>query len=228
MKKITFLLCALGTLSSAYATVDNVCQGNSSNLHCSSGTIENLKFRGIVDIEGTTVTNLVNIIGELHASKAHLNRAYVVGNSYLTSTIIKDVEVIGNVHSNDLNIMGSTKIVGQFNGENSIFHSDTKIVGAINCKACIFKTPVTFIGESVFRNSTLENLFLSTHHSEFYGSKVNDIRVKKPNDGHDQIITISENSIVHDVYFESQKGTIYLSRDSKITGSIQGGNIITK
>jgi hypothetical protein len=230
MKRFNVALLILGIIGSTNVLADNVCQKNYANLRCGSGIVESIDFRGFVDIEGTTVSNSVNVSGNLDATNAHLNRIHVRGNAYLTSSTATDsMEVTGNVHANDVNILGSTDVVGNFNGSHTIFQSKAKIVGKTDCKVCTFKANATFVGELYARNSDfLGNLLLSTNNSEFYRSKTGDITVKKPSEGQDQTITLKENSIANNITFESGTGLVILMGNSKVKGSVQGGKIITK
>lgn len=231
MNKITALICALGIIGSANTMADNVCQKKYANLRCGSGMVESIDFRGFVDIDGTTVSNSVNVTGNLDATNAHLNRIHVKGNTYLTASTATDfMEVTGNVHANDVNIVGNTNVVGNFNGSHTIFQSETRVVGNIDCKVCIFKANTTFVGEVNARNSDfLRDLMLNANHADFHNSKIGgDIMVKKPSDGQDQTITLSENSIVNNIVFESGRGIVVLVDTSKVKGSVRGGKIIRK
>lgn len=230
MKKISKFLCITTALISTNLFANSICSDKHGTLHCGAGAIDNIEYRGYVDIDGTTVTNKFNVNGEVSIQNANINQFFVRGSSHLTKANIKgSMEVIGNIHAKNSEIFDSAKIVGDLYGNAMTFNSSANIVGTIECEECLFKSDVTMIGDvSIAKSQFLKKLLLNAKNSTFSNAKINDVLVKKPSQDEVQTVHLNENTTVHNIKFENQKGIVVLQGGSKILGTIEGGKVVTK
>jgi hypothetical protein len=229
MKKISKLI-AIATVSTSLNAFADVCVEQHGTMHCTSGTVNEINYTGIVDLDGTTVTGVFKVLGNADIQDGHLTTMYVRGVTHLEDSNVRNsMEIIGNLSAKKSEITGTTKIVGDLNGRNLTFGNNTNIVGTINCDQCVFKQDALLIGDVTLNNSQIQtSLLLNAKNSLFSTTKLNDITVKKPTADEQQEIQLKNGSLAHNITFENQKGIVVLDSTSKITGAVVGGKVVTR
>lgn len=227
MKKVLMMFLLAGSI---HAAENPICTDKYGVMRCSSGTIDSINYRGIVDLDRTTVNGIYKVLGNSDIQNSHLNDVYVRGSVHINRTDIrKEMEIIGNTHANNVEILGSTKVVGDFFGTDTVMSSLANLIGTIKCDHCKFKNDAALFGDVDISNTEVMGLtILNAKTSSFSASKLNNITVKKPSRDEEQIVQLKDSTIVHNIYFENHKGFVVLSGKSKITGTVDGGKIETK
>ena len=228
MKKIFMYMCVISMFLPLTTFASGICDSNHGTLTCGSGTINDISYTGFVDADGTTVSNSVDVWGDVSIANSHLNIIKVTGESRLKKTdIAGSLKLMGRVNANDVQINNSAKITGDIYAKIAIFNGVTNIIGLIECEHCVFKTNVDVVGDIKTEYSEfLSDLTLDTSKATFINTKLNDIIVKQPHDYDSQTIYLKNNSKAHNISFASQKGIVMLSDTSQITGLVQGGKIV--
>lgn len=229
MQRFFIYICLTTVILSVNTFADSVCSDKHGTLRCGSGSIDNVDYRGYVNIDGTAILNKLNINGDVDIQNAQVNQFYVRGGSRISKTNIKgSFEVVGNAHAKNSEFINNAKIVGDLYGNSLIFDSQVNLVGTIECQDCIFKNSSIMIGDINITNSQfVKPLLLNAKNSSFSNSKINDISVKKPSQDEVQIIHLNENTEAQNIRFENQKGIVVLQGGSKIFGKLEGGKIVT-
>jgi hypothetical protein len=229
MKKMNIVLLLAGFVSSFNAYSGDVCNQVFGSLHCGKGEVDVIDFRGLVLIDGTTVTRSVKVLGSTTASNARLNDTEIMGNSafeYITAT--GKFNLTGSLAAEDITIYGEANINGAMAATRCKFLSDSKLIGDTALNSCIFKGNSTLIGQFKIENTQFEkNITINTRKSKFSNSRVNDIEVLAPKDGQEQLIVLSNNSLVHKITFESGRGKVMVKSHASVS-SVDGGQIIRK
>jgi hypothetical protein len=230
MKTIAILLCAAGLGVSTSSLADSVCIAKYGMLHCKSGIVDSLSYTGMVDVNGTTVVNSLDIWGNVSLINAKLNSIKIKGNTNILKTTANgEVSLTGNITINEVDFHNTSAIIGDLFGSHITFYSTSKIVGTIECTKCVFKGDTTLIGEIILVDSELQaSLQMNFKKADFTNTKVNDVLVIHPDDDNDQTLYLKGLSKVHNITFEGGKGIVILSDNAEINGYVQGGKIEKK
>jgi len=159
--------------------------------------IENIDAKGIVQLEGTWVTEGLCVVGTLDAECARIGCARVNGCAFLTNTTIDwDICINGKADLKCSNFQGVTEICGVVEAFNCIFEDILQIESSyVELNACSVEDLY------IFRNSNCDC-------------------------GPLQIVKIAHGTNVEgDIVFESGCGRVFLDRCSTISGAIYGGFI---
>ena len=228
MKKIFTFMCVFSMFASCAAFASGVCDSKHGTLTCGSGTINDISYTGFVDADGTTVSNLVDVWGDVSIANSHLNIIKVTGETRLKKTdVAGSLKLMGRVNANDVLINNNAKITGDIYANRTTFNGVTNIIGLIECEHCVFKTNVDIVGDIKTEYSEfIGDLTLDISKATFINTKINDITVKQAHDYDSQTIYLKNNSKAHNISFVSQKGIVMLSDTSQITGHVQGGKIV--
>ena len=142
---------------------------------------------------------------------------------------------VADVHANGTANLNGTTVTGDTIVNGTLHSHGAKLARVdVNGSACIKDSQVS---QTAMINGTLKSQH-STFASDIrLGSTLStldhtntvNIDVTADSSGHDQLIYVSDASTVQgDITFNSGKGIVYLSKDSKITGQVRGGKIINK
>ena len=97
-----FLFLGVLCMSSCYAN----CTKSFGSLHCGADTEENISFSGNVTLDGTTVTNNLDVNGQLHAISANISKANISGNSDFSQAVIsKKCNITGYLKADKSNFI---------------------------------------------------------------------------------------------------------------------------
>lgn len=229
MKKPQLLFSLFGIFVVLNGWADSVCHSKHGILRCGIGTVQTIDYNGYANLEGTTVSGMLRVEGNADIHNAQLHQMFGRGLMHLTKTTIADtLEVVGTVEANEVELLGPNKIVGDFYGNHVTLATTAKMIGTVDCQFCIFKNDVWLVGDiTVAHSEFLGAITLNAKTSIFSYTKMHNILVKKSSDNEEQVIQLQEGSSVHDIIFESQTGKVMLSKHAQLTGTVQGGKIIT-
>lgn len=230
MKKVPAALLVMGLVGSTNIFANSVCSGLFGIMNCGKGTVSTVDFTGIVNVDGTIVTNAFDVLGNVEMKNANITNMHVRGMNQINNTEINGyMDITGDVHGDHLKINGSASIVGNWYGKNAVFNASTKITGITNCENCTFNNFATLTGSINVSNSQFfSSISINATESEFKQTKLQDILVKKPSNNNNQTITLSQNTTVKNITFENQNGTVVVIGSSKIMGRVEGGRIINR
>lgn len=228
MKKKSLLMGILGVFISTGSFANEVCKNEFGTLRCGSGMVDDINYLGYVDANGTTVSNMVSVRGNVTANNTHFNNVSIKGESHFTnSEIVGQFQMTGNINTKEVNFDNKADITGNFFASHTILRDATNVIGMINCEYCTFRMDTTIVGDITIENSQfIKNLMITTKKANFSSSKLNDLYIKKQNEDVEQVVYLNKGSQVHNVTFENQKGVIILSGNSQINGNIQGGKVV--
>ena len=111
MRWILFVLCAAAPIFANSPRADAPKSGTSSY---GAETLSSLEMLGTVKLQGTTISHLLKITGNLTASNAHLHQVEAVGNVSLNNTsVAQELEVIGTIKAVDSTFEKPISFLGQ-------------------------------------------------------------------------------------------------------------------
>jgi len=228
MRKIKTIMLIAGVISSSAAIANNVCKKNFAMMECGRGTVSSVDFTGMVEINGTTVTNSFDVLGNVEMRDANITNMHVKGMNEIKNTQINGyMNITGEVNAERTKISGTTNITGNWFGKNNYFNSVTRIVGVTNCNNCTFNDRVTFIGIAKTIDTQFNsNINIKSRESEFIRTKLQDITASKPSKNEEATIILSRHSTARNIKFEGTYGTVILKDGSRITGRVEGGKVI--
>lgn len=232
MKKISTLFCYLMITSTQTVFAENsICQSNNGVMRCGPGTVNELNYRGYVDIDGTTITDYFDVLGQVDADNAYINRFHVRGQTQLRKTNITTLmEVNGDVRANDIVVSSPMTIIGSLYAGHGTFASSVNLTGTIHCDTCLFNDKTFIVGNIKINNSEFAREITMTISNAFFSnSKLKDIHVMPTNDNNEeQAIYLKENTLAQNIKFDSGKGVVFVSNGSRIMGTVTGGKIINQ
>ena len=187
-------------------------------------------------------------IGDIFNGTTHLHdRNYQVitinGPANLEKVKASSLIVNGPLQFSDISVESSAEIHGPVvNSKNGVF-KDLKIIGPINgekiiCESLVVMGPVIIsdlevkekmqvIGMMNVKRASIKDLEVTSDKINLTDSKIRNIIVNKNNDKVQKLI-LDRIIVSGDISFESGKGMIELSRDSKIAGKITGAIVANK
>jgi cytoskeletal protein CcmA (bactofilin family) len=229
MRKNKILVGVIVLIIWANTYANNVCGGYFGILTCGNGEVDNINFLGDVHMEGTRVLDKTRILGMLDANYSHFKFLNLRGEISLRKTEVDaDAVLTGYVKATEVHFYASLDLRGNLSARDFYVKGWAKIFGSIDCQNCHFNQNSTFVGDVQFKDSQLmAPALIDAHVINFVRTNANDIKIKYPNDGREQVINLIDASTVHDIKFENGKGIIYVSKNSVITGSVSGGQVIS-
>lgn len=225
-KKFAFAFTlALFTTAALYAAT---CENHYGILRCSKGFVDDIHFRGAVDLKGTTVSHSFWVQGNAEIQNSHLNATFNRGISRVTQTVIAgSLEIVGVFDANQTEIINTAKIIGDFYGDHVTLARSSHIVGTVECHSCQFREDATLTGDVATNYSKFDGeLILNAKNSSFENSQLNNIHVTKPRNAEKQVMHLRQGTVVKDIFFESGEGIVVLHDNAKILGTVTGGKVI--
>lgn len=96
MKSIFFILAIISSMGLTPCYAD-VCQYKFGSVSCGYGTVENVTANGTAILNGTTVTNQLNVNGELTAIHASINNIHCSGSCILSESTFSSNTIISGI-----------------------------------------------------------------------------------------------------------------------------------
>lgn len=224
MKKVLGVFLVLAA-TQGYA--DSVCTNKQSNMNCTQGVVNGMKFKGNIIFDKTTVNGLASLQGNSDIQNANFDKLNLSGNASLVSSNVNNIKVKGSVYAKDVNVKGDTNVLGKFYGANTTVDNNVKLVGIIDCDHCTFKKNTALYGDVVMSDSeVLGSLSLNSARNAFYQTKLNDVVVKKSSHNLKQTITLNHGTTVNNIRFEGEGGVVMLDDSSTILGKVENGTVV--
>jgi hypothetical protein len=111
MAACMFSFLMIGVTNACYA--DDVCKTSAGTTFCGSGTTKNVDAVGYVNIDGTTITDHLGVMGKVSAANANIGSVKCIGEMSIKGSVIQNgFEIIGFVNAASTNFLGSIEITG--------------------------------------------------------------------------------------------------------------------
>lgn len=112
MKWIFLALCI--SFASIFAISPKADAPKSGTSSYGAETLQSLEMLGTLKLQGTTISSLLKITGNLSASNAHLHQVEAVGNvSLINTSVAQEVDIIGTVKAVDSTFEKPISFLGQ-------------------------------------------------------------------------------------------------------------------
>lgn len=172
---------------------------------------DSLTVNGALNFDDLKIEKMLNVNGYAGGKSLSCDNFIINGALEADEVHAKTGTVNGSLQGNSIHIENDLTVHGSLEGSKIKVFGKTEIYGAISAS-----------------NSTFDDIEISSSEAEFKGTTTNNITFKKPRKVERiQKITLKNQSIVKgDIVFESGKGEVYMSGDSKVLGTIKGGTIV--
>lgn len=140
----------------------------------------------------------------------------VDGNATTKNSGFTSINVDGSLHTSNSIFTGNTVVNGAFSGDNSKFGSAT-MNGSFKCNVCTFNKNLHISSDAVtFSTVKAKNIIIQTQSTGLFSSKKT------------ASLYLKNNSVVDNITFQNGQGVVYTSKNSKITGKVVNGKIVSQ
>jgi len=228
MNNITAIIIAISIGSSSAVIASPVCNKNFGILECGSGTVPTISFTGLVEMNGTTVSESFDVLGDVDIQSADITNMHLKGMGKIKNTVISGyINVTGEINLNKIKIAGPATITGNFLSKNVELTSTAKMIGITKCDSCAFHSSADFVGELTIKNSQFDsNISIEAKEAEFTNTRLQNIYIKKSPQHDEETVVLAKNSSVKNITFEDGNGRVIVSTGSHITGRVDGGKVV--
>lgn len=230
-KLIRFLL-FIAFICCQKSFADNpVCNDVVGVLHCGAGNIDNIDHLGDVYLSGTQVNNLLSVTGNVQADNADINEVNITGNLDASHLVIHGaLHTTGIFRVDNSNFGALAVITGNVDGHHDVFSNETRMTGDVIVRSETFKATSTFTGGLTAEASRFNSpITLNACLAEFSQSTTADIQVTPQKNCPDDVEKLYLRDKTHvngNIFFPGGNGQVYISKDSIISGKVNGGTII--
>jgi hypothetical protein len=227
MKKISSILFFVSMIFCGSVFADEVCKESAATLYCRQGSVDSIYFKGGVNLDQTKVLNGADISGGLTASGADFDTLTMRGSTVLTSSKVnRSLNARGQFNAKQVTLLGDSVISGNFVAMDLAAKSSIVISGSTYCQDCQFDSKATFSGAVRLINSKFNsNLEIFARDASFTDSTLQDIVIKIKTEDKPQVLILDGATTVNNITFVNQKGTVFVSKESKILGTVIGAEV---
>jgi hypothetical protein len=211
MKKLLILVSCLWVTHGALAEQPCKVKIPSKGLgECSAGTMQHMVLMGGANVDGTTVTGDVRVLGNLNAKNFTVEQSLrVKGNTNLTSSkIMGEMNLSGDLKAKETSMGGGTVNGSVFLSQSAVT-SDFDIKGNLHAVKTKFEGEVIVAGVKIY----LEN------------STIGSLVIEPTNANTVQVVKLEKGSHVGDVLFTAGDGHVIVAKDASV-GGVSGGSIV--
>ncbi len=192
------------------ANAKSPCFHYPGGVSCGKGVVDGVGGTGTVNIDGTTVTRHTIAHGDLSAHNATLSDVVVYGNAAMAEVRLHTLLVHGTAALTHVTMSGGIIIRGPAHITQGEVLGQVRLDGGVNATSTHFA----------------KTILLIKHSGTFSHCIIAAIQAKDIPAG--TIIAIKDDTIVNgDITFIGTPGIVHLSKDSKISGKVINGKVVT-
>lgn len=200
--------------------------------------VPSINVTGPCKLSNTIVTENTKIVGSLAAKNSNLNQLNVTGPfSFNNVTVTGKTFVTGPVSNDGKGMFQDVHVSGNFNIDN-VECSNLKVTGRVDAAQLTVRGNTNITGAAIVKNSSLQDLTITTEESTFKDSTIKNITVGANNAGaswfgstseqKEQTLILDGSTVVAgNITFEAGNGKVIIKNAQvKINGTVQGAVIV--